>query len=379
VYAAAATAGVDHVRRSYLGESRTLRFSSPLFSHLIRMCAQDEDMLTLGTYARPGESNALLLLMSAHYLILRSGASPVAAYFPSAGASVGDVQRAYPDFRAFCLDHRDELIELLATRTVNTNLVDRTACIWPALRHVASRARAPMTLIEIGCSAGLNLLFDSYSYSYPDTMIDQAKRAASAPLLLTCIVLSGRLGCGDEPEISRRIGIDLVGMNTADPADRLWLEAVLCPEWIAERERLRAAMRIAAHERQVQKIVGDALQLLPDVLAQINEPVCVLNSHCLSQWPAEKQHELERVLVSHGARGKPVHRLSFEPIATEAPHDTRARLLKMARRGVNVLDKSIPSTLDYKCYESGRIEHVKLGQADGFGKWIDWNEGSSAR
>ena len=71
-------------------------------------------------------------------------------------------------FTAFCEDHRRELEHVIATRTTQTNEVGRCTALLPGLCHIASRydRDVPLSLLDLGTSAGLNLLFDDYAYTY---------------------------------------------------------------------------------------------------------------------------------------------------------------------------------------------------------------------
>ena len=58
--------------------------------------------------------------------------------------------------------------ELVATRTTQTNEVGRCLALVPALAEVARATGGPLSLLEVGCSAGLNLRFDRYRLGYGD-------------------------------------------------------------------------------------------------------------------------------------------------------------------------------------------------------------------
>ena len=110
-----------------------------------------------------GSRRLLLLLAAVHYLLLCGVDHALGAFYPSVAhlASVppGD---PVPAFRAFCRDHREALLNLVSTGLVQTNEPRRCTVLLPAFATVARLAGgAPLALIEVGASAGLNLLFDS--------------------------------------------------------------------------------------------------------------------------------------------------------------------------------------------------------------------------
>ena len=157
---------------------------SPLYDRICRTVAENDDVLDLVCEAPPTGHNPVLLLAAVHYLLLGGLDHPLAAVY--AGESDADPGPLFVDL---CLNHRDAILELLATEQVNTNEVGRSALIGPALTTVASRLGAPLGHVDVGCSAGLNLLCDRYRLDY-----GSAGASGRAPLLGRCH-LDAALGC----------------------------------------------------------------------------------------------------------------------------------------------------------------------------------------
>ena len=125
-----------------------------------RSVADDRDLLSLQYSARPHAHMPPMLLAGAHYLVLRSGLIHGLAdvYAGRSSAPTGAL------FRDLCLENRSALLEILNTRTVQTNEVGRSAILGPALTYTVPDG--PVQLIDVGCSAGLNLLCDRYRLDY---------------------------------------------------------------------------------------------------------------------------------------------------------------------------------------------------------------------
>ena len=84
-----------------------------------------------------------------------------------------------PAFRAFAAAHADELAELLVTRSTQTNEIGRCALLLPAFGIVAAEV-GPLAHLDVGTSAGLNLLLDRYHYGYePGWRASGGRRASS--------------------------------------------------------------------------------------------------------------------------------------------------------------------------------------------------------
>ena len=111
---------------------------SPLYDRICRSVADNDDVLALVSEAPRVGHNPLLLLAAVHYLVLGGLDHPLARVY--SGASDADPG---PLFIDVCLDHRDEVLELLSTEQVNTNEVGRSAVLGPAFTEVGARFGTP--------------------------------------------------------------------------------------------------------------------------------------------------------------------------------------------------------------------------------------------
>jgi hypothetical protein len=91
----------------------------------------------------------------------------------------------------------------------------------------------PLALLDVGASAGLCLYPDRYSYRYGDHQI-----GAGDPLL-ECAA-TGMKPPARLPEVVWRAGLDLNPLDVTDPADLMWLDALIWPEHAHRRARLAA-------------------------------------------------------------------------------------------------------------------------------------------
>jgi hypothetical protein len=156
----------------------------------------------------------------------------------------------------------------------------------PLYATLAARA-ASDALVEIGCSAGVLLTFDSYAYE-----LEQGGRvgAADAPLTLSLAVVGGhplRI-----PRIGARIGLDLHVLDASSEDERRWLLAFSFPEHREQQAALATALSVVART-PIRMIEGDALDTLPAVLAETPDPLCVFHSACLMYWPAQAKAALD--------------------------------------------------------------------------------------
>ncbi len=278
-------------------------FGAPLYSALCLAGAEDREIVELATHAQPGAQPVFHLLTAVHYLVLGNPDDPLARYFPTLAAEPLPAQEAWPDFKLFCRTRRGEILETLANTTVQTTFADRCATILAPIAWVANAAGEPLHLIEIGCSAGVLLTFDRYAYEFEG----RARfGAADAPLTFSSSIK------GDPPlripRIASRTGLDLRPLDARKPEERRWLIAQIFPEYLHQREQLDVALDAVA-ETDIRMVKGDALETLPGLLTEMDDPICVFHSVCLSYWTEQARAELDAMLARASGNGRTIHRV----------------------------------------------------------------------
>lgn len=358
----------DEIKRNFQIERTRYQISSALFGALAQAAATDDDIIALLSETRPGQSYSVLLFCVVHYLLLKSPDAKLSQYFASLTDKPKPAVEAFPAFREFCLEHRAEIGELLSWRTVNTNLAEKACSLLPAFRYIESGSE-PLTLLELCCSTGLNMLFDEYHYDYG---ADGRVGPENSPVKLKCRILgSGKPPVGVMPTIAHRVGVDLVKVDLSDPLQQLWMQAVLFPEWKVERHRLKAALSIRM-QRNLRIIEGNALEVVQPLLEELPGRLCILMSYCRGHWSAEALKELDEVL-RRASRHREIHRLDVDPPDTESAQAARTRLIRLAEAGIPILKKRSPFRMDYTRYDGGQAQTEVLGEGDIFGEWLDWH------
>ncbi len=138
--------------------------TSPLYQVLSRAVAADEDLLDLAAEARPGQQPANMLMAATHLLVLEDPGLPFARFFASVrGDDAEPPEGAGPEFTAFCAEHRDELTRILRERLVQTNAPGRGVAVRLAMHEIGRRVHGPVTFLEIGPSAGIQLRFERWA------------------------------------------------------------------------------------------------------------------------------------------------------------------------------------------------------------------------
>ena len=201
----------------------------------------------------------MLLLAAVHYLLLGGLDHPLAAVY--AGESDADPGPLFVDL---CLHHRDALLELLATEQVNTNEVGRSAVIGPRSPPWPRGWVRRSAHLDVGCSAGLNLLGDRYRLDYGPA---GATGPPDAPVKIRCEVVGGSPPIAPAlPAIAARIGLDRAPLDVHDP------------EQVAVAARLRVARHGTARRgpgsrsrrlgaAPLELVRGDAVEDVGDLIA----------------------------------------------------------------------------------------------------------------
>src|SRR5262245_35541342 len=271
---------------------------APLSDRLARGIACDPELLTLAAHTRSGQPGPILLLAAVHYLLLCGADHALGAFYPSvaslAAVPPGDPM---PAFRAFCRDHRAALIELVSAGLVQTNEPRRCTVLLPAFATVTRLAGGtPLALIEIGASAGLNLLFDRYGYDYG---AGRSAGAPEAPVRFTC-ELRGAVWPpipAELPPVAARVGIDPRPIHADDSQATRWLRALVWPEHPERAVRLQQGLTLAQREPPAL-IAGDALAVLPQAVAEAptDATLCVFHIATLAHFPPEARERFPALI-----------------------------------------------------------------------------------
>ena len=165
---------------------------------------------------------------------------------------------------AWIVAHADVIVAECGRRALQTNEPLRCAALLPAL----SLIEGPIALIEIGASAGLCLYPDRYSYRFrtPGGVV-RSLDPSDGP---SPVILESDLE-GDPslrlPDVVWRAGIDLQPLDARDEGDRAWLTGLVWPGEEGRRERITAALDIAAADPPLL-LAGDGAAALPDLVAR---------------------------------------------------------------------------------------------------------------
>lgn len=286
---------------------------SPIYERITSAIADDSDVQALSTGGLPGQPPPNLICAATHYLLLSGVNHEVARYYPSVTADPSPIDsRLYPWFRDFCLSNAEAIRPLVASRLVQTNEVGRSACLVPGYSEVSHREGGkPLALIDFGCSAGLNLLFDRFGYDYGPGRL--AWGDAASPVQLRCELRGDATPPlqDDAPVAGWRVGVDLNPIDVTDADALLWLRALVWPEH-REREATLVAAAGLMRQHPQRLIQGDGVELLPSLLAEApqDHALVVYYSFVLHQLSAEARRQFYGALAE-ASKSRPVYVVSM--------------------------------------------------------------------
>jgi hypothetical protein len=334
----------------------------------------DPELLGLTAEVPAERLPPLLFLSAAVYLIDRLRPEPLWRSFPQPGMQQPPLSSRFAaELRDFCLEHRDQLRGLLATRRYQMSEVARCGHVLPALTLAA--AGREVALVDMGCGAGFALRIDRYRYVYRDARgVEHQVGEADAPVSIETTVRGGRwppLGAS-APRIVSRLGVDREPVALEDPEVRSWLAACVPPEASAVT-RFHQAAELAVTE-PVEIVRADAAEALAAVMDRLPRDVhlCVLDAYVHVFFsPAQLARFIERVALIGERRD--LDWLSLDPMVPLGPGahrsvlgiDVPPAIVKRSRAGVF-------GVLARLSMRGGRAERSLLGLGHPSGAWLEW-------
>ena len=328
---------------------------SPMYARIAAAVAGDSEVLALLREAPPAAHLPQAGLAAARYLLLDGLDHPLGdVYAKRSDADPG------PLFVDLCRTHRTELLDVLETRRVQTNDCGRSAILGPALTWVASQLPGPYCLVDVGASAGINLLCDRYRLDYGS---HGATGPADSSVRIACEVSGGDPPIAEHlPAFIERVGIDLSPIDLSDPADARWLLACVWPD-TGRAERVAASIRLAQQDPPTV-LAGRANEELPKVLAALpaDATAIVMTTWAFGYFSIRERAEFVELLRAESAR-RPIAWVSAEGAGTVDAIEIRDVL------GPDVLG---PDVLGAVLFDGLDETAHLLGRVHGHGNWIDW-------
>ncbi len=279
---------------------------SPLYERVAVALSESDEALRAIEAAPARKRHPTVILAALHDLALAGRAPELAAAYATA-----DGEAAAGAAIDTLLRRTDSVVAIAVRRQVRTNQTGHCAVLYPAITEAARRAGAnAVGLIDVGCSAGLNLNVDRVGITYSN---GQTLGDPSSLVQQSCSIVGEQpIPTRAMPEVVARVIVDLDPLDVTDPDDARWLRACLWPD--QPRQGLEAEIALAATDPPLL-LQGDAVEVLPDAFARVPAdalPV-VTTTWALSRFPLESRlrflHRLDEA-----ATGRAVAWVSVEGV-----------------------------------------------------------------
>jgi hypothetical protein len=326
--------------------------TSPLSQRVAVALSGSEEALAAIEAAPSRKRHPRVVLAALHDLALAGRAPALAAAY---AASDGDAAAAAAIDTLVGMT--EEVVASAVRRQPRTDQTGRGAVLYPAIAEAARRVGATAVgLIDVACSAGLNLTVDRVGVTYGNGQ--SLGDPASSVQHSASIVGDRPIPTRAMPEVVARVGVDLDPVDVTDPDEARWLRACLGPDQAERAARLEAELALAATAPPLL-LQGDPVEALPDAFARVPAdalPV-VTTTWALSQFPLERRllflHRLDQAAAGRAVAWVSVEGVGVAP-AVPTLGDRRASGHSII--GLAVLDRStLRAGAMGRCWSRGRL------------------------
>src|SRR4051812_38711619 len=208
--------------------------ASPLYERVAVALSESDEALRAIEAAPARTRHPTAILAALHDLALAGRAPALAAAY-----AAGDGDAAAGAAIDTLLAMTDSVAALAVRRPVRANETGRCAVLYPAIAEAARRVGADAVgLIDVGCSAALNLNVDRVGIAYSN---GQALGDPASPVRLSSSIVGDRpVPERAIPEVVIRVGVDREPVDVTDADDARWLRACVAPDQPERLARLGA-------------------------------------------------------------------------------------------------------------------------------------------
>jgi hypothetical protein len=342
----------DYIRQHFRRQGDACeKLGSPFNATLCRTLADNLDETTkVGhqslTWAGNAGDDALALRLCGglHALVLSDADPKLAALYPPNLPDWERLRLILPEILT-----RNEAALLKALQSApQTNEIARSGMLLPGFLTIARETGLPLSLHEVGSSAGLNLLFDLFHYS----MGDAAWGDRNSPVRLAPEVRGQVPPLGGELKVLSRHGSDISPIDIANDRDRLRLRSYVWPDQALRLERMDAALGLG-RKTPFNIVKADAEVFVRAMLSDRQDDATTVLFHSI-MWQYMPESTRQAITGAMEDAGKeatdkaPLAWLRMEPLAISDPHATLALTL----------------------WPHGETRH--LAKCDYHGRWIEW-------
>jgi hypothetical protein len=328
------------------------KFSSAFYYDLSLKISKDDEMSRMASYASYGQPIPNIFLAAVHYIVLKNKGCELAKYYPSVNKDLNVQELPYQLFKEFCIKYEAQIIELISTRIVQTNVISRCSYLMPILSELINKGQKNACIIDIGASAGLNLNFDLYEYwtdgqkIYGDSSVKiefQTIDSAIKSILPINYLI-------------RKIGIDQNLINPQNEDEKLWLNALIWPDHLERFNSMEKALELRQNDR-IDMIKASEVNQFEEIInnQRADETLIIYATHTLYQFSPDNRHDFFTMLDRIGKKR------DFDFLSVESTRYLQEKY------------KSSQTVIELTSYTNGKKNEKFIAETNGHGNWIRWN------
>jgi hypothetical protein len=272
---------------------------------------------------KPIDDVVALRLTGVVQMMARTGRAPgLAPYYPKGGRA-WDATAIAGEIEAAVTANADFVRSILA-RPPQTNEIGRSAVLMPAYARIAKLTGLPLRILEVGASAGLNLLWDRFRYDLGGHHVGDP----NASVTVKADWNGNWPGITTLPRVVERRGCDRTPIDLSAPGEADRLMSYMWPDQTERVTRLEGAIALA---QQVKPVLeqADAAEWLERMLAKPVSGVATIVAHSIAwtYFSADTSQRGKRAIAEAGARATREAPLAW--VAFEHEDTTRPPTLKV--------------------------------------------------
>ncbi|MEQ1865809.1 MAG: DUF2332 family protein [Micropepsaceae bacterium] len=251
-------------------------------------------------------------------MMARTGLAPRLVPFYPAGSANPDRAGFAREIEAAVAANAAYVRDFIS-RPPQTNEIGRSAALMPAYAGIARRTGLPLRILEVGASAGLNMMWDRFRYRLGEHELGEAR----SPVTVSAEWRGVWPGVTSLPRVVERRGCDRTPIDLCAPGEADRLMSYMWPDQSERAARLEGAIKLAQEVKPVldKADAGDWLE------QQLRAPVSgvatiVAHSIAWQYFSKETSRHGERALREAGARASaeaPLARVALEHYAPDKP------------------------------------------------------------
>lgn len=320
---------------------------SKIYNYLSSKISTDRDILEIVSQANFSQPVPNLFYASINFLLIKDSGTLLRSYYPSFGGERPVDDNFFIEFKKYAIKNKNIIIDLCNSRLVQTNEVRRSTLFAKGFSIACSSLKInDVGLIDLGCSGGLNLLFDKYHNKYSD---GTSLGDTNSKLTLNCEITNNDESLDFLPNVHKRIGFDLNPLNLINEDDENWAFSLIWPDQLQRIENFKNAVDLRK-DNEIELFKGSTFSDIESSLVNLlsnDVTPCFMHSFTFNQLSKDERLVFTNGLKKVSKKGR-VLEFSIEWLSTETPE------------------------FDCEVYEGGeKIKTINIAKCDQHGQWIE--------